>query len=158
MPRRRNDDILMTFSEIMLCDFTKGVQTVSLLNLQSGQGTPNKAPPKDDPHTTAQTPPGAPPPMFLSTLFRVMESGSWHNHFPGDIRIQIDYPRLISFYDTETFPSLQASRLGQRRIDHRLEEISKRDAKVLETRLKGILSEGTDSSIFFFFFSPILVR
>lgn len=133
----------------MLCDFTAGVQTASFVSLAPARGGPPKwnPPPQDDAHPKPSSPhPPTRSPMFYATLYRVMESGSWHNHFPGDIRIVLDYSRLISFYDTATFPSLQTPRFGQKRLEHRLDKISKDDAKVLQARLKEALLETAEGS------------
>ncbi|KAH9481865.1 hypothetical protein JR316_0006395 [Psilocybe cubensis] len=135
--------------EIMLCDFSSGVQTVSFLNLAPTRGGPPKwnPPPKED--LRAQLSPSHPPPsspMFYATVYRVMESGSWHNHFPGDTRIELDYSRLISLYDTATFPSLQSSRFNKKRLEHRLDGISGDDANMLQARIKKALTGNAQGS------------
>ena len=97
-------------------------------------------------------PPPALPPYNLSVAgadgppvdgegYRVIESGSWHNHFPGDTRIKIDYSKLISFYDTSLFPSLQEARRNQTRLKHRLDTLSTADAQVFEARLAEVLQQ-----------------
>ncbi|KAJ7598686.1 hypothetical protein C8J56DRAFT_1039574 [Mycena floridula] len=68
-------------------------------------------------------------------------SGSWHNHYPGDTRIRLDYSKLVSFYDTSLFPSLVAARAGQTRIQHRLASISAEDSAAFMVRLETILSD-----------------
>ncbi|TFK33436.1 hypothetical protein BDQ12DRAFT_727758, partial [Crucibulum laeve] len=90
--------------------------------------------------------PFAPPPVPPSgTLFASVESGSWHNHFPGETRIQLDYTRLISFYDAQLFPSLSLAREKDsaplERWDHRLEGISPEDIDVLQGKLAEMLGE-----------------
>ncbi len=131
-------------SEIMLCDFTAGIKPISFLNLVS----PNPGVPH---------PPGLPPPsdyQFLAYIskspigdtnslrpesVRVLEAAGWANRFPGEHRFRIDYSRLISFYDANLFPSLQKSRMGNERWDHRLEAISKEEAEILLDRLDELL-------------------
>ncbi|KAH7928226.1 hypothetical protein BV22DRAFT_1083295 [Leucogyrophana mollusca] len=109
--------------EVMLCNFTSGVEVVSFLNLATLKipdlilgYIPN------DKH-------------LLFRAFEVMASGSWHNHQPGDTRIQLDLTNLISFYDTGLFPSLVEGRTGQERWDHRLKGLSSADAAALQVRL-----------------------
>ncbi|KAF9558825.1 hypothetical protein CPC08DRAFT_638474 [Agrocybe pediades] len=136
-------------TEVMLCDFTEGVKTVSFLNLAD----PRREPPRPPPHVPEAFPandtnftenrfaaggaePGGPG-------FRVIESGSWHNHFPGDTRIKLDYSRLISFYDTKMFPSLVASRFDQSRLNHNLAALSTADAQSFASQLAKVLR--TDS-------------
>ncbi|KAF9449769.1 hypothetical protein P691DRAFT_702678 [Macrolepiota fuliginosa MF-IS2] len=142
--------------EIMLCDFNKGVQVASFLNLPaSGPAripVPSPPPHFETPHPNLPT--DSPPPLSSSlggprgkqsTL--VTESGSWHNHYPGESRIHLDLTRLISFYDVELFPSLIPSRIGKPRWEHRLEEISKGDVRRLYERLNDVLNPGGGRSI-----------
>ncbi|KAF8969963.1 hypothetical protein BDZ97DRAFT_1653070 [Flammula alnicola] len=148
--------------EIMLCDFSAGVQTVSFLNLAPAGGTVRRPPPQPRtsaspapsdshaPRAAKQWPstlqPSAAPrrptdPRRIAPLFRVVESGSWHNHYPGETRIQLDYSRLISFYDPLLFPSLQIAREGQGRLDHRLDGISANDVRAFRARVGGMFAE-----------------
>ncbi|KAG6811477.1 hypothetical protein H0H92_007249 [Tricholoma furcatifolium] len=130
--------------EIMYCDFKDGLQPVSKLKLATSR--PVRGPP----------PPDTPPMDFFTNAptnsarfdVAVLEAGSWHNHYPGDPRIQLDLSRLISFYDTDLVPSLIASRFNQTRFAHRLLNISSYDAqevtKVLKGSLKPIHNSGID--------------
>ncbi len=126
----------MHCSEVMLCDFTVGVKPISFLNLV--------------PPIQGDLPPGLPdfqtsPYNFKLPKFdppesvRAIEAGSWANRFPGELRIKIDYSKLISFYDVDLFPSLQKSRIGKERWDHRLEAISKEELEVFLGRLDELL-------------------
>ncbi|KAF9449772.1 hypothetical protein P691DRAFT_811939 [Macrolepiota fuliginosa MF-IS2] len=151
-------------SEIMLCDLSEGTHVVSFLNLHTKEplilaqpptvapGTPyshhsaptdlSPGPPQEDP-----LPPLPQPQLGVILLnhhkeFRVLESGSWHNHYPGDSRIQLDLTRLISFYDTDLFPSLVSGRVGKPRRKHRLEEIAKDDVRRMYKRLDEGLDPG----------------
>ncbi|KAJ7856705.1 hypothetical protein B0H14DRAFT_2752483 [Mycena olivaceomarginata] len=111
-------------SEIMLCDFKEGVDVVAMANLASqgrgGPGGPRRRP-QDVVHTDNST---FPP---LASVSQVIQSGSWHNRYPGDRRIKLDLTRLISFYDTSLVPSLVSKRFGLERWDHRLLGISSED-------------------------------
>ncbi|KAG5644633.1 hypothetical protein DXG03_008015 [Asterophora parasitica] len=115
-------------SEIMLCDFSNGLQVVSKLNL-----TPMRP-----------TRPPQPPPNFTISgldegqlMTAVIEAGSWNNHYPGDPRIELDLSRLVSFYDSNLAPSLVPLRHGQQRHEHRLEGIAPVDVKAI----RGVISE-----------------
>jgi len=44
-----------------------------------------------------------------SAWFEVINSGSWHNHAPGETRIRLDYSSLITLYDP-VFTSLTEAR------------------------------------------------
>ena len=115
----------------MYCNFTVGVEIVSFLNLVA--------------HDRGIPPMPTKPLSAAMALGRgspeVVYSGSWHNHFPGDTRIRLDYTRFISFYDTFLVPSLVDIRFRQHRLQHRLEGISERDTKAVLSRLESMLSE-----------------
>ncbi|THU84212.1 hypothetical protein K435DRAFT_843773 [Dendrothele bispora CBS 962.96] len=159
--------------EIMLCDFTVGVEVESFLQLRSssrrGPPKPPDAPPPGGPPGSPDDPPFspygpfhrldfAPPPPFSdmspehphglpflpgppgtdTTFNEVLLSGSWHNRFPGEIRIKLDLTHLISFYDTSLVPSLVEVRFGKARLDHRVLGASEEDlARVME-RLESV--------------------
>lgn len=105
----------------MLCDFTANVKASSFLKIQDWRS--------DIPH------------RGISQAYRVVEAGKWHDRFPSEERIQLDYTRFISFYDTSLFPSLQAYRRDQERWDHRLKNVSQEDIanfhQTLDDTLKG---------------------
>ena len=153
-------DVLSDDSEIMLCDFSNGVHPVSFLNLVAADQeirrpvsrhlSPNSpatldsefevdSAPHYDRHDGFQS--SREFPLRIPPLFRLLEAGSWHNHFPGDPRIQLDYSHIISFYDSKLFPSLHHARLGQGRLEHRLEKISPEDARVFGAQLDRVLSD-----------------
>ncbi|KAF8834309.1 hypothetical protein BDN67DRAFT_976107 [Paxillus ammoniavirescens] len=111
--------------ELMLCNFTSGVRVVSSLNLASVR------PPRGN-----QTLLG--PPALLK--FEGMYAGSWHNHFPGEIRVQLDLAGLVSFYDTQLVPSLVPIRAGQERWDHRVQNTSSEDILAVKARLVEALT------------------
>ena len=139
--------LLTPHSEIMLCDFTAGVEVVSFLNLASPaeRGGPPQGPPRDPklfpigglPTTRAGTPVG------LDA--RVLESGSWHNVYPGDARIALDYTRLLTLYDASLAPSLALARTGVPRLQHRLADASLTDLarfrEVLDAEITAWVAE-----------------
>jgi len=140
-------------SEIMLCDFTAGVETVSFLNLPSSHFFPRRLPSTSAPrpldrNSTPTTIQLVVPSINhgievakLDRAFEVVHSGSWHNHYPGDKRIQLDLMHLISFYDTSLAPSLVTQRRGKERWDHRLEGIDNQDVVTVKARLGEFLRE-----------------
>lgn len=121
------------FSEIILCDFTKGVQ-IEAINLRN---VPGRGPDSRCPGV-----PGGPfcPDLKLDidpgVAFEVMHSGSWHRYYPGETRIQLDLTRLVSFYDIELAPSLLAQRIGKPRLEHRLLGISQDDLQSAFRRIE----------------------
>ncbi|KAI9568289.1 hypothetical protein HD554DRAFT_2022667 [Boletus coccyginus] len=108
--------------EVMLCDFTSGVSVVSVANLVNR---------------------GFVPPIIRESLsfgwIEVINAGSWHNHFPGETRIQLDLAGLVSFYDTKLAPSLVDIRAGQERWDHRVQNISSEDLSAVKSKLEANL-------------------
>ncbi|KAJ7661249.1 hypothetical protein B0H17DRAFT_953668 [Mycena rosella] len=119
--------------EIMLCDFTAGVEVVSMANLASQGGRPGGPRRRNASEETY----GAIIDQAPSVLggFEVIHSGSWHNRYPGDRRIKLDLTHLISFYDTALVPSLVEKRLNQERWDHRLLGITTDDIAAVMGRL-----------------------
>ncbi|KAE9392261.1 hypothetical protein BT96DRAFT_888117 [Gymnopus androsaceus JB14] len=126
--------------EIMLCDFSDGVQ-VEPINLRSrgNSGGPDSEfyPPGPHPYDdTSFAQLDINSSALPNTGFEVIHSGSWHRYYPGDTRIQLDLTRLISFYDTELVPSLVAERLGKDRLKHRLLGISQEDLQNAVKRIE----------------------
>lgn len=135
--------------EIMLCDFTAGVDVVSFLNLESNGrgpggggprgpgGPPPGGPPSKDPRDDLPPPPPSTDPSASTDAFsEVIHSGSWHNRYPGETRIQLDLARMVSFYDTSLVPSLVPYRFNQERWFHHLEGISDDDISAVMVRLE----------------------
>ena len=142
-------------SEIILCDFTAGVKPVSFLNLATVNMVrePNPKPsgplqpPSPSPTLNATQDLRPSRPGFqrrIAPLFRVMESGSWHNQYPGDPRVKLDYSRMISFYDSNMFPSLQVTRTGKGRLNHSLEGITPSDVLQFSLHLDELLKNDAD--------------
>lgn len=132
--------------EIMLCDFTVAVEIVSFLNLNSGMNRGRHRPPSKPPgrEPSFEPVPSFPPPNDdVSSIlqYRVIEAGVWHNTYPGETRINLDLNGLISFYDTDLFPSLAVARFGQERWKHRLQGLSVVDSKAFQTRIREVLEQ-----------------
>ncbi|KAG8216034.1 hypothetical protein J3R82DRAFT_8030 [Butyriboletus roseoflavus] len=120
------------FSEVMLCDLTSGVRVISSSNLVNRLlGWPQK------------------PILFEIAALELMNTASWHNRFPGETRVQLDLAGLVTFYDTQLAPSLVATRAGQERWDHRVQNISSEDLSVAKASLEEALTrpEGLSSGI-----------
>ena len=116
----------------MLCDFSAGVEVVSFHHLtarKSGHGLGVG-------HNSEA--------LRVLPVFRTIEAGSWHNYFPGDTRIHLNYAGVVSFYDTELFPSLEPLRHNKERWDHRLEGISSEDIETFLKTLGSILDGAWD--------------
>ncbi|KAF9007435.1 hypothetical protein BDQ17DRAFT_1237861 [Cyathus striatus] len=139
--------------EIMLCDFFKDVEVVSFLNLATdivlppdillGPSNVSKYETLEDPLLPQPTswPPLPIPENLLGMAVDMVEVGTWHNYYPGDTRVRLDLSRAISFYDTDSFPSLVPLRHGKERWYHRVDGISTKDVQTLRNRLDEILTE-----------------
>ncbi|KAJ6507652.1 hypothetical protein DFH09DRAFT_1436985 [Mycena vulgaris] len=149
-------------SEIMLCEFTGGVELLSTDFLAAAWArhvTPplwDSASLRTPGHPGSKSPPAPGPPPFAPRKndseiapglrarniinFEIMRAGSWHNHYPGETRIFLDLTRLISFYDTALAPALIGRRAGLERWEHRLEGSSAMDLETVTTRLRAVLA------------------
>ncbi|KAJ6582496.1 hypothetical protein DFH09DRAFT_1439233 [Mycena vulgaris] len=153
-------------SEIMLCEFTGGVELLSTDFLAAAWAR-HVTPPLWDsaslrtpghPGSKSPPPPGSPPPAPRNKdseiapglrarniiNFEIMCAGSWHNHCPDETCIVLDLTRLISFYDTSLAPSLIGRHAGLERWDHRLEGISAIDLETMTMRLRAMLASDTN--------------
>ncbi|KAG2150650.1 uncharacterized protein EDB93DRAFT_1084026 [Suillus bovinus] len=110
--------------EVMLCDFSAGLEVVSFSHLAS----------LAEPVLCS----------FLLRLFEVMHAGSWHNRYPGDTRINLDLAGIVSLYDTTLAPSLVSSRDGQERCDHDIRAISSADIKAVRRSVSRTLEGNQD--------------
>ncbi|KAJ7452645.1 hypothetical protein FB451DRAFT_1145257 [Mycena latifolia] len=145
--------------EIMLCDFTAGVELLASEFLTALYMWPRSPPPSSSAPRSALAfpahfdaplplPPAAPSDplpkndsrMAALITFEVVRAGSWHNRYPGETRVVLDLTRLVSFYDTALVPSLVAERAGLERWDHRLEGISAADLAAVTARLRAVLT------------------
>ncbi|KAF8838437.1 hypothetical protein BDN67DRAFT_907364 [Paxillus ammoniavirescens] len=142
--------------ELMLCNFTSGVRVVSFSNL------PSVRPPRHrqsllDPWMARES--SSTGSRALAKYWgdleasvitvEAMYAGSWHYHFPGEIRVKLDLAGLVSFYDTQLVPSLVPIRIGQERWDHRVQNTSSEDILAVKARLAEAMTrpEGFSSGI-----------
>ncbi|KAJ7479702.1 hypothetical protein FB451DRAFT_1338595 [Mycena latifolia] len=139
--------------EIMLCDFSAGVELLSADYLAAWRKRYITPPlwhpgPPAGPGAPTRRPP--PPPTDDRTgdllSFEMVRAGSWHNRYPGETRVALDLARLVSFYDTALAPSLIAYRAGLERWDHRVQNISTADLAAVRARLRAVLAADIDSS------------
>ncbi|KAJ7124607.1 hypothetical protein C8R43DRAFT_1147301 [Mycena crocata] len=148
--------------EIMLCDFTVGVEPVSadylaawhshpffvLPSMSSVARSRIAVPIHQEPTCVFPIANGTSPspPREELRVFETVRAGAWHNHRPGDTRILLDLTRLVSFYDPLLAPSLVAARVGQERWDHRPANISAADLKAVIARLRTVLTRGGNAA------------
>ena len=123
----------------MLCDFTRGVEIISFLNIQPDEDKWLHSAPSNPPGPEPELPPSDGTSYPLQ--YRVIEAGMWHNAFPGETRINLDLARLVSFYDTDIFPSLTDARFGQERWEHRLQGLVALDLKSFQTRIREVVRQ-----------------
>ncbi|KAG1798605.1 uncharacterized protein HD556DRAFT_1518466 [Suillus plorans] len=113
--------------EIMICNFTSHMEAVSFSNLESTRLSSSTNPElPEDPNT-------------MHYAFELMHSSSWHDYYPGETRIMLDFSGLVSFYDTDLVPSLVPRRVGLERWDHRVAGISSEDIERVQDRLAQAL-------------------
>ncbi|KDQ62997.1 hypothetical protein JAAARDRAFT_188626 [Jaapia argillacea MUCL 33604] len=144
--------------EIMLCSFTQGVETVSMLNIVGGVPPPGQGfsastrhSPYVDLDPSERHPSRRPLPPYDAWVgidVEVINSGSWHNHVPGESRIKIDYSGLVTFYDITQYPSLVEVRRGfeTERIRHRMGLATKEEREGVKKRIEGILKRNGKGS------------
>ncbi|CAK5273585.1 unnamed protein product [Mycena citricolor] len=131
--------------EVMVCDFENGLKLDSADFLASWY--PRWEPPISSAHRSdvieSRIHDDADPLIVRQILgAEVLRAGMWHNRYPGDIRIQLDLSRAVSFYDIDLVPSLVAHRLAsQDRFEHRLINISAADLHAVNLRLRSVLAE-----------------
>ncbi|KAJ7081125.1 hypothetical protein B0H15DRAFT_855118 [Mycena belliarum] len=123
--------------EVMLCDFTAGVELLAADFLAAW-------------HRRFITPPVVPTDRnkHVAEILRleVVRAGSWHNAYPGDTRVALDLTRLVSFYDPALAPSLVAHRAGAPRWTHRVQNISHTDLAAVRARLRTVLAQSGSAS------------
>ncbi|GLB44808.1 hypothetical protein LshimejAT787_1801450 [Lyophyllum shimeji] len=120
--------------EIMLCDFANGMEIVSKLNLAAPRIDMPSPPPHHDNLTVHILDDDA------ALMTTVLQAGSWHNHYPGEPRVQLDLSGLVSFYDTSLVRSLIPQRHGQQRHEHRLQGIAPDDVRAVRDAVAGTLT------------------
>ncbi|KAJ7673482.1 hypothetical protein B0H17DRAFT_1083150 [Mycena rosella] len=109
-------------SEVMLCNFTDGVQITSLSSLEEE-------------------------PLFPHHGYSFIQSSKWHDHYPGETRVQLDLAHLVSLYDMSLAPSLVGGRVGQERRAHRVLGIDQRDTDAVIARVRAMPSSPSGSGI-----------
>ncbi|KAJ7902722.1 hypothetical protein B0H14DRAFT_1145388 [Mycena olivaceomarginata] len=107
--------------EIMLCNFTDGVEVQTFVRLEDEERFPHYA-------------------------YAFYHSSAWHDHYPGDSRFHLDLTHAISLYDTALAPSLVSSRHGQTRRDHRVLGIDEHDTRALLARVRALRLESFSSN------------
>ena len=117
----------------MLCDFSAGVEVVSFHHLSARDSESERG--------NFSEPLKSPPAV------RSIEAGSWHNYFPGETRIHLNYAGVVSFYDTALFPSLKPLRYNKERWDHRLEGVSSVDVETFLKTFGNILDGAWDRPV-----------
>ncbi|KAJ6482113.1 hypothetical protein C8R47DRAFT_1133954 [Mycena vitilis] len=108
--------------EVMLCDFTAGVRVASLSKLEQE-------------------------PLIPHLMYAFMHSGAWHDHYPGEMRIQLDLTHAVSLYDVDLAPSLVPRRHGLARREHRVLGIGAHDAQAVAERVRAIPASPSQSGI-----------
>ncbi|CAE6525608.1 unnamed protein product [Rhizoctonia solani] len=104
---------------------------------------------RDTPYFPGPTIPVYPPPpgwqgiqrTFADTAFESIRAGMWHNHFPGESRIILDYSSIVSAYDG-VYTSLAHGRQGVPRSKHRLNNISTSNMSRLKAEMEEVLKTG----------------
>ncbi|KAJ7730849.1 hypothetical protein DFH07DRAFT_848133 [Mycena maculata] len=108
--------------EIMICNFTDGVEITTLSRLQDE-------------------------PRFPDYAYSFAHSSEWHDAYPGETRIQLDLTHLISLYDVALAPSLISHRVGRDRRAHRVFGIDKRDTEAVIARVRAMSWSPSQSGI-----------
>ncbi|KAJ7280327.1 hypothetical protein C8J57DRAFT_1175054 [Mycena rebaudengoi] len=108
--------------EVMLCDFTDGVEIASFSKLETE-------------------------PTFPHHGYSFIQSSTWHDRPPGETRIQLDLSHLISLYDVALAPSLVSQRLGKQRHEHRVLGIAAEDIDAVMHRLRTMQKSPSESGI-----------
>lgn len=108
----------------MLCNFTEGAQIQTLSRLEFVE---EKA-------------------RFSHDEYSFIHSGAWHDHYPGETRIHLDFTHLISLYDVALAPSLVSHRHKQARRDNRVLGIDARDTAAVLARVREIPFNSTPSA------------
>ncbi|CAE6481521.1 unnamed protein product [Rhizoctonia solani] len=152
--------------EVIICNIDSDLELVSSRELvyhqtmifpgqpiPRGPNTTSSPNPRQHPRTNPDAPyfpgpmiPAYPPPpgwqglqrTFPDSAFEAIRAGMWHNHFPGEWRIVLDYSGIVSAYD-ETYESLVRARRGVPRVKHRLDGISPNDMARLKSEMEEVV-------------------
>jgi hypothetical protein len=131
----------------MLCDFSNGVEVISLLDLLPKNQTKPFIRPYGPQHPPIPVPPPNKPPAGWRgslqkdtvTFFQAHVAGGWHDRAPGETRVHLDYTGLITFYNP-ALSSLVEARVGKDRLHHNLEGISSADSERVHAELRSVLT------------------
>jgi len=131
----------------MLCDFSNGVEVITLLDLLPKNQTKPFIRPHGPQHPPIPVPPPTKPPTGWRgslqkdtvTFFQAYVAGGWHDRAPGETRVHLDYTGLITFYDP-ALSSLVEARVGKDRLHHNLEGISSADSERVHAELRSVLT------------------
>ncbi|KZT04742.1 uncharacterized protein LAESUDRAFT_682224 [Laetiporus sulphureus 93-53] len=148
--------------EIIYCDFTEGLELVSAVNMIIG-GLVSINPPDHNSSTTMQyfntehledssvalgrpwidsiPPKGWKGSAPGSTGWEAWHAGTWHNVFPGDVRVRVDPSSMITFFDP-ALTSLAEARRPLKREDYRLLNISEADIAAVQADINDVLRRG----------------
>ncbi|KAJ3549862.1 hypothetical protein NMY22_g725 [Coprinellus aureogranulatus] len=136
--------------EVMLCDFTAGVEEVSFLNIVSEmQG----AKPPSEKRLEARDGPQEPSQTTLVKVHSAIDVGLRHGSSSpfsiAETRVHLDLTRLVSFYDTDLFPSLVRGRASSKPLQgNRTEHQSRLLHGLLDTqRIRGSWRVGAGAGI-----------
>ena len=140
------------YSELMICDLGAGIELVSESRLipRPAHPLPHRPPPGWPPNPpTLELPPGWRGSLRsdVSSAFEVLSAGMWHNLFPGETRVKIDYSRVVSFFDP-ALSSLVEARVGMSKDAFRLDRISEADSEYVRDQLADMFArDGQGSGI-----------
>ncbi|KAG9016103.1 hypothetical protein FRB93_011577 [Tulasnella sp. JGI-2019a] len=172
--------------EIMICDFSVGLEVVSVLDLLPTHGGPGGRPhapcePEDEPsvNDTIRSPPAqeegwdnlgphllppygppgpggpgrrrpdqpiTPPPGWVGSLrpgrsfyAEAIQAGNWHD-LPGlGLSVQLDYTRMVTFFDPKYKSLVHARRIQRNKGVFRAGNVTKADAGVMLAELSEML-------------------
>ncbi|KAG1903804.1 uncharacterized protein F5891DRAFT_1171095, partial [Suillus fuscotomentosus] len=74
--------------ESMICNFDSHIEVASFLNLERTRLSGGNPELPEDPNTK------------VHRAVEITRSASWHDHYPGETRIMLDFSGLVSFCDT----------------------------------------------------------
>ncbi|KAF8194742.1 hypothetical protein K438DRAFT_1587874 [Mycena galopus ATCC 62051] len=133
--------------EIMLCDFSQGVELVSSDYL-AAMWLNYVTPPLRRSRILRSDRLNSPDPGLAGDIltFEAIHAGMWHDQYPGDTRVKLDLTGFVSFYDTSLVSSLVSERTGTERWDHRAAGISASDLSAVKTRISEVLTSAGNNS------------
>ncbi|KIO17398.1 hypothetical protein M407DRAFT_228415 [Tulasnella calospora MUT 4182] len=130
-------------SEVMLCDFQRGVRHVSSLDLLP----PDCDDQPDGPWPEPPIPHGWKGSLsdVASVAFEAIQAGNWHNRAPGVNGLTLDYSGMVSFFDPK-YTSLARARDGVDRKRWRVGNITTEDVELFRNELQDVLTRGEKGS------------